>query len=225
MSTPLTPAQILAAQIATAENNGTPGTNNPGNLAIGDIGSGTTNGVTNFPSITAGFSALEYEAGLLLGSQTSSVPVANLNSIYPTTDQNLGVNVSNQIQASPGTTLGDVASFLGTATGTQSTANTATSTTANPAGSVTPGAVASSAAGSMFGDIGTILGMGTGLSTGVSTPSTTQDGKDAGLTTTRVSMIVLGFIMIAAGVFSFKQTQTIIQTAGKYAAKASTVAA
>ena len=219
MSTPLTPAQILAAQIATAENNGTPGTNNPGNLAIGDIGSGTTNGVTNFPSITAGFSALEYEAGLLLGSQTSSVPVANLNSIYPTTDQNLGSNVSNQIQASPGTTLGDVASFLGTATGT------ATSTTANPAGSVTQGAVASSAAGSMFGDLGTILGMGTGLSTGVSTPSATQDGKDAGLTTTRVSMIVLGFIMIAAGVFSFKQTQTIIQTAGKYAAKASTVAA
>jgi len=37
--------------------------------------------------------------------------------------------------------------------------------------------------------------------------------------------VLLGLLLIAAGIFSFKTTQTVITTAGKYGAKAAEVAA
>jgi hypothetical protein len=40
-----------------------------------------------------------------------------------------------------------------------------------------------------------------------------------------IIFILLGLMLIAAGIFSFKSTQTIISTTGKYAAKAGEVAA
>jgi hypothetical protein len=47
----------------------------------------------------------------------------------------------------------------------------------------------------------------------------------SGISLEDIVFVLLGLLLIAAGVFAFKSSQTIIQTAGKYASKASEVAA
>jgi hypothetical protein len=67
----------LCQGIAKAEGYGVPGAlptrcNNPGDLEIGDVGLGTEEGKTIFPSAVAGWNALYRECGLMLAGEQSA---------------------------------------------------------------------------------------------------------------------------------------------------------
>lgn len=211
MSSPITPSQIAVA-IAQAEGYGQPGAipttaNNPGDLALGDIGYGTTgNGITIFPTADAGATALVNQVNKMLDG-TSSVysqdqTLSQVGSIYSGGDSNWAANVSASLGVPASTTLGQLGS--------------GTSSTSNPS---TQGLDSSTLQSAM-----SALGLGDGIpgvtsnsipGVGSVTPSGTGASQSQSSILTRGTMIVIGMIMVAAGVFSFKTSQIVVQTAGR----------
>ena len=63
--------------------------------------------------------------------------------------------------------------------------------------------------------------IGTGISSGVATATKAVLGTGgatiAGVSLTKIVMILLGLILIAAGIFSFKEARDVLVTAGKAA--------
>lgn len=177
-------AQALANAIAQNESEdglGFPGTNNPGNLELGDQGFGTLtaaggNQITVFPSLAEGQQALINQANAMIsGSSTVYNPdetIAQAASTYTGGNVNAASNWANSLGVSPNSTLGSLANL------SQSIQS---------------------------GTLGAVKGA-------ISAASFFSDPE-------RLLTAIVGLILVAAGVFAFKQTQTIIATTGKVAKK------
>lgn len=183
-------ASALATAIAQLEGGGFPGSNNPGNLELGDVGYGTLtaeggNEITIFPDTPSGQAALLNQAtGMLNGTSTIYTPdmtIAQAASTYTGGNPNAGNSWANSLGVSPNTTLGQLAGGSGTP------ATSATGTGSSFLSGLVPGSNLFS--GGFF-----------------SNPE-------------RLLTAVVGLILIAAGLFSFRQTQTLIRVGGKAAAK------
>lgn len=192
----------FAAAIARLEGFGVPGAiptqaNNPGDLELGDIGYGVSaaaggNSITNFPTIEAGWNALENQLNKIVSGSSPNYP--------------------------PGTS---VQQALTTYSGSPSYAQNA----ANILG-VNPGAPVSTLA-PLTASGGGIL---PNLLSGDINPFTSGPGAQQTVNATpwlgsRGIVLVLGIITFAAGLFSFKATQTVIQTGTNVVKKTSKLAA
>ena len=111
--TPTTALQALAQAIAAAENSPVAQTNNPGDLALGDVGNGVFNsaGVSIFSTIEEGWNALYNELNLIVTGASKyyspSMTIAELAQQWTggdnaagwaqTVAQSLGVTVNTTI--------------------------------------------------------------------------------------------------------------------------------
>lgn len=175
----------FGSAIANAEGYGVPGAipteaNNPGDLALGDIGYGTLgNNITVFPSASAGADALTNQENLISNGES-----ANYSSGESIAD--MGTTYAG---ASGGSTwAANVAKFLGVSPNT-------------PIGSLLAGAAMQTAGLNPSNQYLTAAGVAGGTSSPI----------------TNIVFVVLGIMLIGIGAFSFKGTQTIIQTAGNVA--------
>lgn len=218
----------MANALAQAEGYGIPGSvptraNNPGDLELGDIGYGTiaaegNNPITVFPTAQAGMDALQKQAdAILTGSSQYYGPDQSLNDIGET-------------YAGPGeasTWAGNIASILGTSADTpvgqipalQSAQNTSIPklpltlpTLTDPTGNLSPSSVVSPSA-----------------ITASTNPGTNQSSSSSSFSLEenvgRLVFAILGLILIAAGVFSFKTSQLVVQTGGRIGRRVAEVAA
>jgi len=122
----------VAQAIATAEGYGVSGAiptkaNNPGDLKLGDQGYGTINGITVFPSASAGWSALESQIGLISSGKSQAgystdMSISQVGQLYSGGDSNWAKNVAAALGVSTDTTFSSVAS--GSPVQTASTAST-----------------------------------------------------------------------------------------------------
>jgi hypothetical protein len=192
--------QALANAIAQAEGVN-PTYNNPGALGVGDLGYGTFGqNLTIFPTLETGQAALQSQVQEILSGSSQyynpDMTIADIGQTYSGGSANWANNVASSLSQQLGTTV---------------TPNT---TLSSLMGSQTPSASSSSSssASSFFGSASGFLN---NLFSGVTGGFTLEDGV----------IIIVGLILIAAGVFSFKTTQTIITVAGKTAAKAAKTSA
>lgn len=205
-------ANALAQAIAQSESTngqGFPGSNNPGNLKLGDIGYGTVNnGITVFPSLSAGVAALQQQAaGMLNGSSSIYSPnmtVAQAANLYSGGDPNAASNWASYLGVSPNDPL---STLNAGSTGENGITNYSYGGSGN---SLSLGSVAGN-------PLQTAPQTGTGASGNPASTSSSGSGSGASLGTisSRLAAFIIGMILILAGVFSFKQTQSIIKFAGK----------
>lgn len=186
----------LSNAIASAEGYGKAGaipttSNNPGDLALGDIGYGTSGkgNITNYPDLASGEAALKNQVTKML-SGTSTVynpdmSIDQVGDIYANGDTNWASNVAKALGVPSSTTLGSL-----TGGSTPTTATTTPTTSSSLFNSITNFLTGNQAASNQSG----------WLSRGV--------------------FVILGLLLIAGGIFTFKETQTVISTVGKHAAKA-----
>lgn len=192
----------LALAIAQAEGYGVSQSNiptlanNPGDLELGDQGNGTLGqGITVYGSASEGWQHLQSLIDSIYnGSSKNYNPnqtLSEFGSIYSGGDPNYGNNLASSLGVSPDTTLADIQ-------------NMATSN-------------ASSSSGSSLMDKAKALAKGAvGLATGG------QVGTAFGapsLLSERFILAVIGILLIAAGLFAFKQTQVVVSTATNTAKK------
>jgi hypothetical protein len=214
MST-VSPASTLASAIAFAENGfGNPGTipsiaNNPGDLEVGDIGNGTINGVTIFSSLQDGWDALTNQANNILnGASNNYSPdetISAFGSTYSGGDPAFASNVSSILDVSPNSSLSGLT----------------TDPDEQPQGPV-PQTSSSSATPSTASSVGQELQQllpYLGAYAGIPMSGGDSNSIISAVISSRVIYIVIGLILIAAGLFSFDSTKTVIQTVGKHAAK------
>jgi hypothetical protein len=226
MSSFSNPAQILANALAKAEGYGIPGAiptqaNNPGDLELGDLGYGTIqaqggNPITVFPDAASGMTALQAQAqAILTGSSKYYGPDQTLSDIGttyagPGEGQTWAGNVASILGTSPDTPVGQIPALqspqsaipslpLTVPTLTDPTGNTGIYSQVSPSAVLAPtnpGAMASSNSTDVFAsNIG------------------------------RVVFGLLGMVLIAAGVFSFKTSQLVVQTGGRIGKRVAEVAA
>lgn len=197
----------LAQAIANLEGYGVAGAiptvaNNPGNLELGDIGYGTLqaaggNQITIFPSEADGWSALNNEIGKIYNGTSKyyspSTSLQDFGSTYSGGNSAYGAHLANQLGVPPNTPLGNLQNP--TITGKQSSSGTGF----NPLDPSTyGGAVGASQANTLTGKIlGWLYG---------------DSGKPQNPVSflARLSLFIIGLILITAGVFSFKTTQDLI---------------
>jgi hypothetical protein len=181
----------LASAIAQAE-----GFNVAGSLPQIDNnpGSITSGGsLVQYPDVATGQEALYNQLQSIMsgGSKyyTPDTTLSQFAQTYSGGDPNYASNLSSILGVPTNTTIG---SILSGNTGTDSTASTGT-------------------------------GSGTGLSgilSGItSLPTTVGNAINNTLFSSRVILLVIGVLLIAAGLFSFKTTQTVVTTVGKTAKK------
>lgn len=209
-------ANALAQAIAQSESangQGFPGSNNPGNLKLGDIGYGTVdNGITVFPSLSAGVAALQQQAaGMLNGSSSLYSPnmtVAQAANLYSGGDPNAANNWASYLGVSPNDPL--------------STLNAGSADTNGITNYSYGGSGNSLSLGSVAGNpLQTAPQTGSPSGTGASgNPASTSSsgsgsGASLGIISSRLAAFIIGMILILAGVYSFKQTQSIIKFTGK----------
>lgn len=186
--------------IATAEGYGQPNAiptlaNNPGDLALGNIGNGTLGqGITIFPSPQAGVAALDNQVGMIAnGTSANYSPNETINQIGQTyagqgqQGTNWASNFAKSLGINPNSTF---AQLLGK--------------TSNLFNSNGLPAWASNAQNSFAGTAN--------FAGSKSSSSPFNLG--------RVAAGIIGLICIAGGIFMLKSSQTIIQTTGKVAKKA-----
>lgn len=166
--------------------------NNPGNLELGDIGFGTLNAangnkITIFGSVQDGWTALENQLTKIVSG----------NSAYYKPDTTLA-QFGKTYSGSP-TYGNDLASALGTSP-TTSVADAYQLPSDLPLLNV-PGMTGQQA---------------TQYETGIKQAETAAKLFD-GFTTTRFIVLVIGVLLFGAGLFSFKQTQIVLQTAAEAA--------
>lgn len=188
----------LGQAIANAEGYGVPGAiptlnNNPGDLTDGGK-------ILSYGSITDGINALQSQVtAMLTGSSkyyNPSMTIAEVGQTYANGDPAWAANVSNYLGVSPDTPIGQLQNgpSLNMPDGTQVPFNKLPNWLQNAVKKTPPG----------FAD----KYIGNGVSWFLSTPFV---------------MLVIGIILIAAGVFSFKTTTTAINTATKAVKKGAKV--
>jgi hypothetical protein len=186
-------ANALANAIANAEGYGVPGAiptvaNNPGSLAIGDIGYGTMGsaGITVFPTLADGQAALNSQVNSILSG----------NSSYYSPDQTISQIGQTYSGSSNGNWANNVAKYLGVTPSTTLTQAQAQ-------------AQVSSA----------LSGLWAGLTGSIPNP---LSGNSNYLED--IVLIVVGVVLVGAGLFAFKGTQTVVETVGRTARRASEIA-
>lgn len=209
MSTTLPSLQPLTVAIAQAESGGgvagvAASANNPGNLFNGDVGYGTaSNGETIYGSISDGWQALETKVNNILSGGSSvyspNASIADTANMYvngnnTTTQasQDWTNNVSNVLNTDPSTSI--------------STANT------NAGGA--PIGSSSNIIQNTLNQISPLLGA-LGLIQGKANQSSGQSNTLSTSFIARAIVLIIGLLLIAAALFSFKTTQTVIQGTGK----------
>jgi hypothetical protein len=207
MSTTLPQLQPLTTAIAQAESGGgiagvAATANNPGNLFIGDQGYGTaSNGETIFGSMSDGWAALENQVqGMLNGSSSIYNPnmsIQDAASLYTGGDN-------------PTAWANNVATGLGT-----TPSSSLASANSSAGGDQSPSAVQS------------IINRVIAAANPFSTSPTGQGGPSltSRLQLSRIIVIIIGLLLIAAALFSFKTTQTVIQGSAKLLKTAGEIAA
>jgi hypothetical protein len=118
---PSAPVQAIATAIASAEGYGPPGNiptkaNNPGDLCLGDLGSGTITSsggekITVFPTSDAGWQALYSQVSLMCNNQSGNYNTgmtwAQIGAKYAGANTPWGQNVANALGVDVNSTLGD----------------------------------------------------------------------------------------------------------------------
>ena len=127
----------VASAIAQAEGFGQPGAiptiaNNPGDLELGNIGSGVTiaaggQQITNFPTLEAGEAALENQVNLIAtgtskAGYSPSMSIAQVGQLYSGGSSNWANNVAAALGVDPSTNFASVVSGSPTPTISDSTA-------------------------------------------------------------------------------------------------------
>lgn len=127
------------------------------------------------------------------------------------TDKYGNTGTANIPATEPSQGGGYVANPPGFPSAPSSTTGTATATgTSTTGGATTPFAQA----------LGSLTSLGSSIKDTVSSSVPSTGGADAGSSSLQnLVFIGLGLLLIAAGVFSFRQTQTILQSGSKIAAK------
>lgn len=203
--------------IATAEGYGTAGAiptvaNNPGDLELGDIGYGTINGVTVFPDASSGENALNNQIESILSGTDSLYPqdesLTQAGMTYAN-DPNWGTNVASSLGVSTDTTLGAIAS-----NGPDEQPQGAITST-NP---LIPNESTTSSSPTNWSAIASGIEAGLGIPQGTLGGTSLSTNLIDTIVSSRVIYVFIGIILVAAGLFSFRATQTVIQRAGKYAA-------
>ena len=194
-------SNTLADAIAKLEGFGQPGAiptlaNNPGSLENGDVGYGTMqaangNNITIYPNAQAGMDALNNQLSLIQNGQsqyyTPDMSISQFGQIYSG-----GSPAYNQLPSMLGVSPNaPLASVLNTGSQTSSTQNPLDKLKAFIAG---PNSEQWKNAG---------LG-----------PSSLTSELFSNVYTSRLILLVIGMLLIAAGLLQFKQTQTVIQVGG-----------
>jgi len=181
----------LAAAIAYAEGFGVPGAIPTVRNNPGDL---TQSGViATYPDSTAGYTALETQLQTIAAGRSRyynpNMSIAQIGSIYANGDPNWASNVADYLGVSPDTPFSAVYSPGG----------------ASLAGG--NGSGASNTGGASGGGVGAYLDpTGGALST--------LFGSGSG---TRVVTVIVGLILVAAGVFGFNRVREIVVDSGKAA--------
>lgn len=187
--------------------------NNPGDLtstSVNGAGFGTTVAkggilVNNYPDLETGAAALESKINnILAGNSTSYSPNMSLQqfgNVYSGNNAAYGQTLANSLGVPASTTLAQLQQQGLAGTGSAVSSSGAAAASTSPSAASTAATAASSAAKSATLSTATLLAQieAFGLS--------------------RVILLILGIILFGAGLFAFKQTQTVIKTASKGAAK------
>lgn len=200
--------QELADAIGSAEGYGVSGAiptraNNPGDLKLGDIGYGTIGqGITVFPNAAAGNQALINQLQKIQNNTSryynSDMSIAQIGQTWSGGDPAWSNNVSKSVGVSPDTSFGSLFS---------------------------------DSFSKLMQNGSAILGattLGGGLFSFMTKQTTDKEGNktsafsfDLG----RVVSVILGLILIGAGVMAFRQTSVVIAQGAKIAAKGAELAA
>ena len=195
----------LAAALAQLEGFGQPSAiptlaNNPGDLELGDVGYGTTqaaggNLITNFPTLDAGWAALENQASKITSGTSPLYPpgttVQQAGTTYSGGNPAYGQNLANATGVSPNTPVSQLANGSNSSAPSSSPNTGVLSWITNP--------------------LGNLFGVPT--------------ASGNAFTLSRVIILILGIILFGAGLFAFKQTQTIIQTGTNVVKKGASIGA
>lgn len=193
----------LADAIAIAEGYGQPGAiptaaNNPGDLALGDIGYGTMGqGITVFPTQQAGQAALDNQLSLIQsgGSQyySPNETISQMGNTWSGGNPDWANNVASALGVSPNTPINSLSQ--------------------NSSGGLNMGGFWNSLK-QAFG--GGNLSQSDIQAWNAAGQSAKQQITGSGIPA-RAAAFIVGVIAIGVGLLMFKQTQTIIKTAGKAA--------
>lgn len=198
----------FAQAIANAEGFGVDGAvptraNNPGDLAIGDVGFGTTgSGITIFGSLEQGVTALQNQATKMTNGGSSvynpNMTIAQAGSLYSNGDPNWASNVAKYLGLSPSDTLATAGKTVGLGDAPTSFSD------------MSPDQMQQ-----------TILGLAGSATTG------TQDKASsfAGIGLARIVSVILGLITTGAGLMMFKPVRDVSLEFGKGVAKGVSTAA
>lgn len=208
----------LASAIAQAEGYGVGNSiptqaNNPGSLELGDLGYGTLSAaggqqITVFPSATDGWNALGNQINSIYnGSSNYYNPTQTLiqfGNTYSGGNSNYGSILAKILGVTPDTTLQQL-----------NNANNSQSTMSSILGGINQGMNSPGAGLTGFGPI-----------SGAAQTSTSKAGLSGWINNpARLLYLVIGLILITAGLFTFKQTQVVVSGAGKIAKKGVELAA
>jgi hypothetical protein len=189
----------LASAIAQLENVN-PSYNNPGAISgTGDTGTSFGQGIGIYSTLQAGQAALENQLSLIYSGSSpyypggSNMTLQQFGEVYAP-NQNYGNTLASILGIPSSTTLANIPSGV---SGTSSTGVSASDV--------------ADAVGNNFG----IGNVGTAVSSisGAQTSFLSQAESYLNNKAHDVVVVVVGIILIAAGVFAFKQTQTVIDTA------------
>lgn len=178
--------------------------NNPGDLAIGDLGYGTLgSGITIFPSLEAGVQALENQVARMTGQKSSSVynpdmSIAQAGSLYANGDPSWAANVAKYLGLSPTDTLATAGKSVGLG-----------NDSAVPWSEMSPAQMQQAV----------LAGAG-------SATTGTQDkaGSFAGIGLARISTVIMGLITVGSGLMMFKPVRDVSIEFGKGVAKGAMIA-
>ena len=199
------PQSSLSSAISQAEGYGVPGAiptlaNNPGDLALGDLGYGTMGsaGITVFPTQAAGLSALDSQLGLIQSGGSNvynpNMSLAQMGALWSGGNPAWASNVAKALGVSPTASVGSVM---------------ASPTSSTPAS----GGFWSTFAQGM-NPFSQLNRKGWSM-LGAAIPA---GSKASAVDIPRVVTIIAGLLLIGAGAFGLKGSQTIImRTAGKLA--------
>lgn len=190
----------LASAIAQLENTN-PIYNNPGAISgTGDTGSSFGKGIGIYSTLQAGEAALSDQLSKIYGGKsayyTPNMTLDQFGQVYAP-NQNYGSSIASILGVPSSTPLSQIPSGVPSSTAPQT---------------------------------GILGALNKGMNaldsfTGAPNVDNPQGGQKSafGVSLHDIVVIVVGIILLAAGVFSFKQAQTVIQTGTKYGKKAAEV--
>lgn len=209
----------LSNAIAFAEGFGKPGavpttSNNPGDLKLGDLGSGTMpGGITIFPTPQAGWTALDKQVQLMTGGgsqvYTPDQTISQAGQTYSGGDPAWAANVGKYLGVDPNST---------SLQGANGVSQNFPIPQSLPGGPDALGAAAATGNIDAAGPVSVPGGIGTD-------PNAPVPGASSTLSVGRIASGIIGIVCIGIGLLMFKQTQSIIIGTGKTIAKGAALAA